>query len=149
MRVNSSYDVAKKGHILCNMYEFKCVCVLFFLFQFCSELMVFSSSRPQIWQSSPLTVLRNIQISPSFVRHMIETRLPRLRSADQFYFLIWLLVFYLCSQIWSSNSLLLSSCCLLCENTAAVVHSVALRLRARCCRLSSRSRSHCFFFNLS
>lgn len=31
MRVNSSYDVAMKGHILRNMYEFKCVCVLFLI----------------------------------------------------------------------------------------------------------------------
>lgn len=94
MRVNSSYDVAMKGHILCNMYEFKIVFVLFFI----SVLLrahgaLLSSSRPQIWQSSPLIALGNIQISPSFVRHMIKTRLPRLRSADQFYFLVWLLVF--------------------------------------------------------
>lgn len=57
MRVNSSYDVAKKGHILCNMYEFKCVCVLFFYFSFaqsswCSAHLDPKFGNPLLWLSS-------------------------------------------------------------------------------------------------
>lgn len=125
-----------------------CVC-FFFYFSFaqsswCSAHLDPKFGNPLLWLSSE--TFRFL--------HLLFVTWSKLDShaSDQqisFISLFGFLFFISALRFWSSNSLLLSSCCLLCENTAAVVHSVALRLRARCCRLSSRSRSHCFFFLIS
>lgn len=122
-----------------------CVC-FFFYFSFaqsswCSAHLDPKFGNPLLWLSSE--TFRFL--------HLLFVTWSKLDShaSDQqisFISLFGFLFFISALRFWSSNSLLLSSCSLLCENTAAVVHSVALRLRARCCRLSSRSRSHCFFF---
>ena len=77
-----------------------CVCVCFdFSFaqtSWCSCKL----GRPLLWLSSLSTSSpQKHSAFPHSFGHVIETRLPCLRSADQFYFLICLLVFRFCSLI--------------------------------------------------